>query len=185
MADFTTAINIILKHEGGWANNPNDPGGATNWGISLRWLKTVQPDADISTIRGMPQTKAIDLYRRYFWDPWPYGLIMNQQVATKVLDMAVNMGPPSFRPTDRPWAHIILQRAVNDCNGNDVVEDGIFGPQTLEAINRANSLQLLGKLISEQSDYYRRIAEQNPKLKGFLPGWLARAAWPLGTVEAA
>ena len=185
MGDFMTAMLHTLGDEGGWANNPNDLGKATNHGISLRWLRTVMPEADENTIRHMTTEGAISLYRRHFWEPYPYYQIVDQKVCTKVFNTAVNMGPPSFNKTDPPWAHIILQRALRACGALDVVEDGIFGPKTLDAVNRVQALQLLGKYVAAQSDRYREIARNNPSQAGFLPTWLARARWPLGNDQGA
>ena len=185
MGDFATAMKVILAHEGGWNPGTNDPGGPTNRGISLHWLRTVDPQADVRTIRNLTMAKTLDIYKRYRWDPWPYAQIVDERVCTKVFDMAVNMGPPCFHPTDPPWGHILLQRALNDCHEGAVKVDGQFGPKTLDAINSTESLQLLGKLISEQSVRHREIAAARPDLRVWLPGWLARSAWPLGHEEAA
>ena len=175
-ADFDTAVDVVLRHEGGWVNDPADPGGATNYGISLRWLKTITPDADESTIRNMHVEYARDLYRRYWWEPNNYSAIVDQNTATKIFDMAVNMGAAQ--------AHRLTQRALLAC-GHHVAVDGFLGPQSMSAINQCATTQLLGKLVAVQSDFYRLIAAQHPSQEKFLPGWLHRAAWPLGAQGAA
>ena len=83
MADFIQAVELVLKHEGGFTPGlPNDPGGATNFGISQR----AYPDVDIKnlTVEG-----AKEIYRR---DYWHFDAIEDQQLANCLLDCAVNQG---------------------------------------------------------------------------------------------
>ena len=82
MARFDMSIETILKHEGGYVNDPDDPGGETNFGISKRQYLKI----DIASLT-IEQAKM--LYRQ---DYWKYDEIISQPVATKVFDMAVNMG---------------------------------------------------------------------------------------------
>ena len=116
--DFSAAIKTVLKHEGGFVNDPDDPGGATNWGISLRFLKgqglevgDVDHDGDIDAddILKMSQSDAIAIYRQAFWVKNGYGSFPDHRVAAKTFDLCVNMGPRQ--------AHKILQRAINAARG--------------------------------------------------------------------
>jgi len=106
---FDKAILITLKHEGGFVNDPVDPGGATNWGMSIRFLKNDAGDADgdgfldgdidkdgdidVDDIKNMTVEEARKLYRIYFWDKYDYDTIVDFTVAARVFDMTVNMGP--------------------------------------------------------------------------------------------
>lgn len=110
-ANFDACMAEVFRHEGGYANNPQDPGGETNRGISRRSY----PKEDI---RGMTQERAALIYRRDFWDACkcddlPSGI----DLAT--FDAAVNSGP--YRAAK--W----LQQAVG------VDADGKIGPQTITA----------------------------------------------------
>ena len=67
MADFEQAINFVLKNEGGLEENPNDPGGITNHGISLRFLKSIKPDASEEDIRNLTVNQAKTIYYDHFW----------------------------------------------------------------------------------------------------------------------
>ena len=58
---FDTAVTAVLSYEGGYVNDPNDPGGETNWGISKR----AYPNLDI---RNLTRDRAIQIYRRDYWD---------------------------------------------------------------------------------------------------------------------
>jgi len=156
MSDFKLAIPVILQHEGGLVDNPDDPGGLTKYGISQRSY----PGVDI---RNLTVEQASLIYERDWWNPHYYGQINDQHVATKVFDMAVNMG------TKR--AHSIAQRSVN------LVQDGIIGPKTIAAINAADPETLLNSMRALQAGYYNNIVIVNPALRQFLAGWLARARY--------
>src|SRR6266481_707309 len=102
MSTFELAIPVILRHEGHFVNNPADPGGATNFGVSLRWLKSQglagdinnDGDIDIDDIKILTPAIAGEFYRTKWWNAYQYGNLVAQAVGTKVFDMSVNMGPP-------------------------------------------------------------------------------------------
>lgn len=154
MSNFDRAIKHILKHEGGYVNNPSDPGGETNYGI----CKRVYPNLDI---KHLTLEEAIAIYRRDYWrfyyDRLPY------PVAAKVFDQAVNMG--------HKQAHKILQRALG------VVDDSIIGEATIAAANSQPVEQILKGMISEQLHVYERIIEKRPSSSVFMKGWSKRAGW--------
>ena len=156
---FNKAINVILANEGGYVNDPKDAGGESKYGIS----KKSYPKLDIKnlTIEG---AKAI--YYRDFWEGQKYKEFKSDQLATKVFDLAVNVG------TSR--AHRILQRALRAV-GNTIKEDGIIGQITLLAVNSSNENELLAAIKSEAAGYYRSIVAKNSSQAKFLSGWLNRA----------
>ncbi|MDF2866609.1 MAG: hypothetical protein K0S11_79 [Gammaproteobacteria bacterium] len=178
MAEFERAIPSILQHEGGYVNDAVDPGGATNYGISLRYLKGLGNEIgdlnkdgviDGSDIKTMTQQEAMAIYRRDWWDQYKYGLITDQRVATKVFDMAVNMGGGQ--------AHKLLQRACNQvCKQALLSVDGVLGIKTLTQVNRLPSDILLVALREQMANFYRGLVQQKPALAKFLRGWLNRAA---------
>ena len=157
MADFEQAIERVLKHEGGYANDPDDPGGETKYGISKRQY----PNLDIATLT-LDQAKAI--YRR---DYWKYDGISDQAVASKLFDMAVNLG--AFQ------AHRLLQRALNRIIAGPIVVDGEFGAKSLEGVNAAPPTALLLELRAEQAVHYANLVMTRPVLGKFLLGWMRRA----------
>jgi len=180
MSSFDFALPVILAHEGGWSDNPRDPGGATKYGISLRFLRAqgidldMDGDVDADDVRALSPQHAAALYRARFWDAEGYGRIVDQQVATKVCDMSVNMGPRR--------AHRLCQRALNEC-GERLEVDGVLGPDTVDAVNRTEARELLLELCAEQTAYYTTLAEVKPALAVFLVGWTRRARWPWGPDE--
>jgi lysozyme family protein len=175
MANFEQAIPVILGHEGGYVNNPRDPGGATNFGVSLVWLKAqgqvlgdFNHDGDVNAedIKTMSQADACQIYKTRWWDRYNYGTINDQKIATKVFDFAVNMGPVQ--------AHKILQRALIQCD-QQVTLDGQLGPGTLGAVNRTDARHLLDALREQAAKFYHGLVLKRPNLECFLQGWLARA----------
>lgn len=166
MATFEAAIPTILAHEGGYVNDPDDPGGETNYGISRR----AHPDVDIATLS---RDDAAKIYRRDYWEPNGYGRIDDQALATKVFDFAVNMGPAR--------SHRLLQQAVNllrpacrvcGAGRGRLRVDGVLGPLSFSAVNEADARRLVRALESEAARRYHAIAS-GPRGK-FLKGWLNR-----------
>lgn len=177
MSSFELAIPIILAHEGPFVDDPQDPGGATNFGISLRFLKGLTNrhkqlisvyDADQNgvieqqDIRQLTRNAAINIYKTYWWDCYKYSEISDQKIATKIFDLAVNMGSKV--------AHICLQRALRSSIGVDFPEDGKLDSKIFHTINNAHPMVLLAALRSEAAGYYRSL-----KKPRFEKGWLRRA----------
>jgi len=171
MSNFDTAIITVLKHEGLFTNDQQDPGGATNYGVSLRWLKSIgvldgdinhDGEINVDDIKNMTQTDAIRLYHEYWWDKYCYEKIHNQSVSTKAFDLSVNMGSMQ--------AHKCLQRAVRATAGICLLEDGVLGEKSFEAVNNANSDILLAAFRSEAAGFYRSLNKPY-----YLEGWLNRA----------
>ena len=164
MARFETAIRVVLRHEGGYANNPRDRGGETKFGISKRSYPRFN-------IQSLTRAQAKAIYLRDFWRPGRYSAIRSQSVATKAFDLAVNMG--------RKPAARLLQTAVNELDGRrlggKLKVDGIIGPRTLKAVNRISPANLLTELRAQAALRYARIALRDPTQTVFLKGWMRRA----------
>lgn len=151
MADFNLAIPVVLKNEGGYVNNPSDPGGETKYGIS----KASYPYVDIANLT-VGQATAI-----YMKDFWLFGGIVNQAVATKLFDSYVNMRHAAIK---------IAQQVAG------VVVDGGYGPHTEAAINAMDPFVFLSNFRAGLAYHYRAIAAANQAEAKFLKDWLERAA---------
>jgi lysozyme family protein len=136
MTRFDEFIERLLGHEGGYVNDPRDPGGETQWGIAKRSYPHVN-------IRTLSRDGAIAIYRRDFWQRID-GDSLPPAVAFQVLDAAVNHGiTPAIR-----W----LQLAVG------VADDGIFGPVSAAAVCRADPCDLVMRFLAERLDFYTRLS---------------------------
>jgi lysozyme family protein len=163
---FEQALKRTLAHEGGFVDDADDPGGATNKGISLRFYRQwINADATPDDIRNLTDADIRQLYLQQFWLKGGYDKIADPSLAAKAFDLAVNMGPHQ--------AHLCLQRALRAC-GFTLDQDGVIGPATLNAIDAADPLMLLAALRSEAAGFYRLLAATGKRSK-YLTGWLTRA----------
>lgn len=174
---FDYAIAFVLKHEGGFANHKNDPGGATNYGVSLRFLKAagididLDGDVDVNDILALDKDKAREIYRRFWWNAYHYWGINDPDIAKKILDMSVHMGAPQ--------AHKLAQIAINRLREKPIQVDGILGPKTFAALNgligEGRTDALYDELKDNAAHYYINLAANKSQLRPFLAGWLRRA----------
>jgi lysozyme family protein len=167
-------IGVILKHEGGYVNHPNDKGGPTNYGITQdtlsRWLGR---PASIEDVKNLTKEEAREIYEtRYLTGPRIHTLPDPPQ--TLVLDMAVNHGPRT--------AIKMVQRVVNMADvhgeGGPIDVDGIVGPQTRRAVKTTQEKMgnyFQNAIVEERIGFFKRIVARNPSQEVFLRGWLNRA----------
>lgn len=162
MAQFSTGfvflkcIRVVLKNEGGWVWNENDPGGETNMGIARMFY----PDLNLVNLT---EDQAIDIYFNDYWLPMNLGGIQDENLILQIFDFGVNTRSLKYGFNT---AIKTIQRIVNA----DV--DGIVGPQTTLLIN--NHIDLVQKYKEKRKQYYRNLAQRKPELKIFLKGWLNR-----------
>lgn len=160
MNNFNHAIEIVLKHEGGYVNNPNDPGGETKYGISKRSYPNLE-------IKKLTIDQAKEIYHNDWWIKYRYNQIIDIEVATKIFDISINIGPANM--------HRILQRSVNFVSYTNLKVDGIIGPMTINATNNSDFDILLEEIKHQTAEYYYFLVKRNNKLREFLFGWLNRA----------
>jgi len=149
---FTKAVERVLSHEGGYANNPLDPGRETIWGITAR---TARANNYTGEMRYMPRSTAVDIYHREYWlpirgDDLPFPL------AFQLFDAAVNSGPPQAIK----W----LQRSLG------VDDDGLLGPKTLAAVKSRSTIHLTLLLIATRGEFQADL----PTWPAFGKGWARR-----------
>ena len=172
---FQACIKAILEHEGGLSRDKHDPGGITQWGISLRYLRSIgydidgDGDIDSNDIIGLPLKGAIGIYRKYWWEKFRYAVFSDIVVVEKVFDLSVNMG--GF------GAHKLLQIAINRLRDKPITIDGILGWQTFSAANSLDGKELRQGLRECAEHRYIEILAGNRAMEWCRQGWLNRAAW--------
>lgn len=146
---FHHAVTHVIEREGGYVNDPRDPGGETKYGISKR----AYPNLDIAslTLRDAQQ-----IYKTDYWDPIR-GDELHDRVAFVVFDCAVNQGVSR--------AVKLLQRTVG------VKEDGVFGPVTLSAAKVQSWSGFVERFQAERILHYASL----PTWPTFGRGWCRRA----------
>ena len=174
MADFECAVNFILRNEGGLNDKiaSKDPGGLTNLGISLRFLKTLSKDdlkkygiydEEITedTIRNLSINIAKAIYKGEFWEHAPFDKIINQEHTNFIFDMVVNMGiSPAIKCLQRAiWAVMRKWEFLPD--------DGIMGDKTISSLNQCGFL-IMPALRAERGAFYRILASQSEFQKDIL-----------------
>lgn len=158
---FTAALPFVLRWEGGYVNHPNDPGGATNKGVTQKvydaWRgRQGLPPRDV---RALADDELALIYEGDYWLP-PRCDLLQSQLDLVQFDTAVNMG------TGRA---VKLLQASLGC-----AADGDFGPTTRAAVDACDLGTAVIAYCQAREDFYRRLAEQKPKLAVFLKGWLNR-----------
>jgi lysozyme family protein len=131
-ANFADAcMDVTLVFEGGLADDPHDPGGLTNFGITQRLVDELKLNFDVRTLT---QAGAAAFYKIWFWDFYHCDLLSDQVVATKVFDMLVNV---------TGHAVAMVQSALNQLYQSQVVVvDGKLGVRTAHYINRIQNVQM-------------------------------------------
>lgn len=174
----------IYANEGGFVDHPNDPGGATNYGITERVARQAGYTGDMRYFpkhcEGPAKACADEIYiNKYMKQPGYWPLIeFEPAVAEELIDTAVNMGPP--RPSR--W----FQQSLNELCASNLAVDGRVGPRTVAAYMECQSrvqglcVAVLDKLDAKQRAEYDRLVRVNPKLKVFHRGWINRR---VGNVE--
>lgn len=156
--NFDKSFALVLKSEGGYVNNPKDPGGETMMGVTKSawstWLKrTIMP----GEMAKLTVADITPFYKALYWDK-AYCNQLPAGVDYMAFDAAVNMGVgQSIR---------LLQKSLG------CVPDGVIGRNTMTAINNAKSADLVDKYSAQKEMFYRSLA----LFSTFGKGWLSRVA---------
>lgn len=148
--NFDKAFERLIGHEGGYVNDPRDPGGETKFGISKRSY----PAEDI---KGLTLERAKAIYRRDFWGVAGCDAVPDA-MKFDLFDMAVNSGPVTAIKT--------LQRSAG------VTPDGLLGPITLQALNSTPAPRLVARFNGHRLDFMTDLKTWPV----FGKGWAKRVA---------
>lgn len=153
---FDEALRLVLKHEGGYSDNPADPGGATNLGITIATLRDYRGHAvSKADVKTLTVAEAGAIYRKNYWDK-VRGDDLLSGLDYAVFDFAVNSGVG--RAAD------FLQTCLR------VDADGKIGPATLDAMRGRDVRQTIIELCDSRLAWLKRL----PTWKTFGKGWSSR-----------
>lgn len=151
---FDEAFEKLIGHEGGYSNHPDDKGGETMHGVTI---KVARAHGYTGAMRDLPLAKAKEVYRAAYWDAVRAD-DLPEAVRFDVFDASVNSGPGQ--------AIRFLQRATGS------TDDGRLGPQTMRAV-KAMAPELLDKRLN---GYRLRFMADLKNWPSFGRGWAARIA---------
>ena len=156
-ARFDACMPFVFKAEGGYSDNPNDPGGPTNFGITLATLKAYEGDQALTAedVKKLTPDVAKEIYRSAYWNRMQCGSLPNG-LDLEVFDFGVNAGPGE--------AVKMLQKIVG------VTADGSIGPITLSALGQFKPRDLISRYSDARLAYYKALNKPD-----FDQGWATRA----------
>lgn len=171
----------IVRREGGFVNDPDDPGGATNFGVTIHTMRRLgldldgDGDIDAADVRRLSLEQAVGIFKRHYFVR-PGIAQLPEALQASVFDMQVNAGNNAGK---------ILQRLVNDSGFGPLRVDGAIGPKTAAATERC--FAAMGDLMADaygiaRRNYYYAIADRRPASRkyarrrdGGKGGWIKRA----------
>lgn len=173
MATFSTALKKTLLNEGGYVNDPDDPGGETYKGVARamhsKWDGWTIVDA-LKKQSGFPsnmekngelQSKVENFYKVNFWDKVQGDDITDEHVAFAIFDFAVNAGVGT--------SAVLAQRVV------DADPDGVIGPGSVARINATDPEFFLASFTVAKIARYIGIVNKRPTSRKYFFGWVSRA----------
>ena len=156
--NFDKAFDFVMKSEGGYVNNPKDPGGETNLGVTkAAWSTWPKRPIQSGEMAKLQLSDVKPFYKALYWDK-AYCPQLPTGLDYCLFDAAVNMGVGQ--------AIRLLQKSLG------CVPDGVIGPNTMKAINDAKPEDLIDKFSAQKEMFYRSLATFNV----FGKGWINRVA---------
>lgn len=166
MANINILAPFILSFEGGYVNDPADPGGATNRGVTIATWKAVgydkdgDGDIDVDDLKKITAEDAVNrVMKPHYWDRWRADEIKSQSVANIVVDWVWASG--KYGITE-------VQKILG------VTVDGVVGPKTLAALNGQEPRALFDRIKRARIRFIDDIIAKRPSSAKFRNGWLRR-----------
>ena len=164
---FDSVIGYSFDFEGGYANNKNDRGGETKFGITAPFLedyKYALPGGKGKPINELTKEDAKLLYKAQ-WDKYNLGYIHDKDLALLLNDYMINS-----------YARNVAKRVQNilNSNGANLKIDGIFGKETLNAINDVDKKWLIKQILIDRYHWYRKSVQNDKVQIEHYKGWINR-----------
>ena len=160
MADFKKYVPKLLQFEGGYVNHPDDKGGPTNCGVTLRTYQDhFGPQKTVADLKNLSREEWEHIMKTGYWDKCKADQIDSQAVAEITVDWCINSG-------------MVGLRRVQELVG--AKPDGIAGPITLSLINSSDPRLLFERIKAARNQFYINRVKLNPSQKVFMPGWMNR-----------
>jgi lysozyme family protein len=154
--NFEPSLDFLLKSEGGFVNNPKDPGGMTNLGVTAKtWSEFKGRPTSEKEMRNLDKDDVAPLYEKKYWDACKCDSLPSG-IDYLVFDFAVNAGPGR--------AVKVLQKSLG------LPEDGVIGPATLQTVDTTDKNELISRFSEAKKEYYESL----PTFPEFGKGWLER-----------
>lgn len=171
MADFQSFLPTLLKFEGGFVDDPIDPGGATNKGITIGTFQTcahrllgIEPT--LANLKTLTDAQAGRIYKPLYWDAIRGDDIALQELANIVFDFQVNAGANAAK---------LLQKVLNGMGASPAITvDGRIGQATLAALRMCDAIGVYMAFKQGRRDYYNDLVKRSPKFERYLKGWMNR-----------
>ena len=166
-AKFDSVIGYSFDFEGGYANNKNDRGGETKFGITAPFLedyKYALPGGKGKLINELTKEDAKLLYKAQ-WDKYNLGYIHDKDLTLLLNDYMINS-----------YARNVAKRVQNilNSNGANLKIDGIFGKETLNAINDVDKKWLIKQILIDRYHWYRKSVQNDKVQIEHYKGWINR-----------
>ena len=160
MADYTKLITIIKKWEGGYSDNPNDRGGATNSGVTLAVYQSVYgKNKTKNDLKRMTNDQWNYIFTKLYWNKWKADDIKNQSIANILVDWVWMSGLGTIKKIQSLFG---------------LTADGIVGNKTISYINSHDQEEVFNKIWNRRKSFYESLVKNNPSQKVFLKGWMNR-----------
>ena len=160
MADKDKLIPIIKKWEGGYSDNPNDRGGATNSGVTLAVYQSVYgKNKTKNDLKRMTNDQWNYIFTKLYWNKWNADEIKNQSIANILVDWVWMSGYGTIKKIQSLFG---------------LTADGIVGNKTISYINSHDQEEVFNKIWNRRKSFYYSLVANNPSQKVFLNGWMNR-----------
>ena len=160
MADKNKLIPTIKKWEGGYSDNPNDRGGATNSGVTLAVYQSVYGKSKTKNdLKKMTSDQWDYIFTKLYWNKWKADEIKNQSIANILVDWVWMSGYGTIKKIQSLFG---------------LTADGIVGNKTISYINSQDQEEVFNKIWNRRKQFYESLVKNNPSQKVFLKGWMNR-----------